>query len=163
MKYLGLFLRVILGIAMFMFGGLIVSVSITPVLAMVLSPEDCVTSDCIDFFWGIRALITMAGGALTVFFARGFFSKLDRFDNKPPIYKSTPQITHIETTSTKPSDLEEEAQKTIRNCPKCRTSITSEALFCTSCGTDLRLKTCLNCDTENPTEATFCMSCGKEL
>ena len=149
MKYLILLLRVVLGVAIFFLGGVIVTMFTQPLIGVV--PND------------VRFLIALVGGGLILFFSRGLFSKLDRFDKKPPIYKATPQITHIETTSTKPSDLEEEAQKTIRNCPKCRTSITSEALFCTSCGTDLRLKTCLNCDTENPTEATFCMSCGKEL
>ena len=105
----------------------------------------------------IAAAISMAAGVLIWLSLREFINKVDR---KPEALNMTTQSSPPETTSLQPRL--EEAQG-VGSCPKCGSSVAGQASFCTSCGTDLKLKICLNCDTENPAEATFCMSCAKEL
>ncbi len=49
-------------------------------------------------------------------------------------------------------------------CPKCGDPIDENEMFCSKCGTPLKVKTkCSNCDTQNEVNDKFCGNCGKEL
>ena len=48
------------------------------------------------------------------------------------------------------------------NCPKCGDIITEDEVFCSKCGTQLRLK-CSKCGRINSAKNDFCENCGNKL
>lgn len=59
--------------------------------------------------------------------------------------------------------------KGITTCPKCKTELSADAVFCTACGEKLSKEepsnapVCKKCGAEVSAEATFCTSCGEKL